>query len=634
MDTLKHARARLVGWPRLKCAGLAALSGLVLLMGVPGVTMATTISAVQGHGHRSPLEGRHVTNIVGIVTAVDRGQRSAGFWLQSEHADDDPRTAEGLYVVSGRKGVKVQAGDRVQVSGRIVEWSIPKRWDNNRKVTALRLADISLLDRGAPLPPPVIIGADRSLPPVDVRALDWWEQLEGMRVALKAGAVIVDARNRHDETWVLAFDDARGVRSVTGALRAATGTANLNRIALSPRPHLARRKRVSPDVGSSSADSIVGIATYAFGNYRIALTQPVRWHARQLEKTPQSAPGSNVNVLTVATYNTLNLGGKHSQADFDKRARQIGVDLAGPDIVALQEIMDDSGDVNNGVESASRTLGRLTKAIQAAGGPRYKVLQIDPGGGQDGGIPGGNIRVVTLINPRKVTLESASKNQTVKASCSRSRWVAGANPYRLGSSASAFAGVRKPLATLLRVNTVSDSGDKKEGGRANTDARRLLLINLHLSSRRGDGALAGVHQPPRSPSVARRTRQTRLIAEHVRQARKCEPQLMIVVAGDMNAPPDSPELVPLTRAGLIGATTSVDRSERFSYIYQGNAVQLDQILVAPGGRSLTRHQAGNITVGDLSARVSGQVLHINSIRPEGAQVSDHDPVLARIVFNR
>ena len=52
---------------------------------------------------------------------------------------------------------------------------------------------------------------------------------------------------------------------------------------------------------------------------------------------------------------------------------------------------------NDGVVDATLTLERLIAAIQAAGGPRYDFRQIDPVDDQDGGEPGGNIRVGFLF---------------------------------------------------------------------------------------------------------------------------------------------------------------------------------------------------------------------------------------------
>jgi predicted extracellular nuclease len=52
------------------------------------------------------------------------------------------------------------------------------------------------------------------------------------------------------------------------------------------------------------------------------------------------------------------------------------------------------------VVAADQTIAKLTAAVAAAGGPGYSYREIDPVNDQDGGQPGGNIRVVFLYNPR------------------------------------------------------------------------------------------------------------------------------------------------------------------------------------------------------------------------------------------
>ena len=78
--------------------------------------------------------------------------------------------------------------------------------------------------------------------------------------------------------------------------------------------------------------------------------------------------------------------------------------LATPDVVALEEIQDNTGPTNNGVVAADVTLDKLTAAIVTAGGPAYQWVQINPVDGQDGGEPGGNIRSAFLYNPARVSL--------------------------------------------------------------------------------------------------------------------------------------------------------------------------------------------------------------------------------------
>ncbi|MGD1956665.1 MAG: hypothetical protein ACFBZ9_15805, partial [Sphingomonadales bacterium] len=56
-----------------------------------------------------------------------------------------------------------------------------------------------------------------------------------------------------------------------------------------------------------------------------------------------------------------------SATKFDTLASQIVNTLNTPDIIALQEIQDNSGETDNGVTDASQTLQQLVNAISAAG---------------------------------------------------------------------------------------------------------------------------------------------------------------------------------------------------------------------------------------------------------------------------
>ena len=74
-----------------------------------------------------------------------------------------------------------------------------------------------------------------------------------------------------------------------------------------------------------------------------------------------------------------------SQRDGDRIA-QVGqhIDqlLRNPDVIALNEIQDDSGATNNGVVNANRTLAAIIASIKGA---PYAFTQIDP---QPGNVDG------------------------------------------------------------------------------------------------------------------------------------------------------------------------------------------------------------------------------------------------------
>ena len=69
-----------------------------------------------------------------------------------------------------------------------------------------------------------------------------------------------------------------------------------------------------------------------------------------------------------------------------------------PDIMFLQEIQDNDGEIDDGVVDANVTLTTLTDAIASASSSdfKYSFFDIDPVNDQDGGAPGGNIRQAHL----------------------------------------------------------------------------------------------------------------------------------------------------------------------------------------------------------------------------------------------
>ncbi|WP_118135759.1 ExeM/NucH family extracellular endonuclease [Oceanicella sp. SM1341] len=97
--------------------------------GDPDPEEITLISAVQGEGDASPLDGQ-VVKIRAVVTGdfqdgdADDGRNLSGFYLQEEDADADGNalTSEGLFVFDGAFGTDVQVGDVVTVVGTVTEY--------------------------------------------------------------------------------------------------------------------------------------------------------------------------------------------------------------------------------------------------------------------------------------------------------------------------------------------------------------------------------------------------------------------------------------------------------------------------------------------------------------------------------
>ncbi len=111
----------------------------------------------------------------------------------------------------------------------------------------------------------------------------------------------------------------------------------------------------------------------------------------------RSPHAPSADQLAVATFNVENLAPADPQTKFDRLAGQIVHNLRSPDLVAVEEIQDNSGATNDGTVASDLTVGKLVAAIRRAGGPAYQSQEIDPVDGADGGQPGGNIRQVFLF---------------------------------------------------------------------------------------------------------------------------------------------------------------------------------------------------------------------------------------------
>ncbi len=117
------------------------------------------------------------------------------------------------------------------------------------------------------------------------------------------------------------------------------------------------------------------------------------------------AAPAGLEELAVATLNLKNLGAddpgltvEEDAARFAQFGTLIAVNLAAPDLIVLQEVQDNNGTDSDpdGTAEADQTLARLVAAVEAAGGPTYAFADVPPLVGQEGGQPGGNIRVAFL----------------------------------------------------------------------------------------------------------------------------------------------------------------------------------------------------------------------------------------------
>lgn len=547
---------------------------------------AKTIAEIQGAGHVSPEVGNSVTTFGVVTQLVTSGGR--GFYIQSESPDSDPNTSEGIFVFTNAAPA-VAVGDRVEVRGVVSEFKPGGAATNNLTITQLTAPTVTVLASNVPLPAPVLIGAGGRFPPTgsveNASALgafdpvnagrDFYETLEGMRVLVQ-GATVLQPRNQFGEIWVRSTAPATGGNS-RGGLTLTQFDNNSERIQIDDDLLPGTGVRTPVVNAGDSLGDVLGVMSYNFQNYEVlpsAIGLP----------TPGGLTRGSATIamggkrLSVATYNVLNLSGVSAQARFDELGDQVVNRLKAPDIIALQEIQDDNGTVNNGVTSAALTFARIIAAISAAGGPTYAVAQVDPANNTSGGAPGANIRVAFLYRTDRVGLLPGSVQAL---------------------DVPEFNGSRDPL-----VATFTFAG------------REVTLINNHFTSRGGSDGLYGERQPPIIGGEAARFAQGGFLAAYVATLLGTNPSARIGVLGDFNAFTWEPALLALQAAGLTDLNTLLPEVERFSYLFEGNGQMLDHILAS----------AGLFGLSPLF-----EIIRINSEFADG--FSDHDPLLASFLFS-
>jgi hypothetical protein len=264
----------------------------------------------------------------------------------------------------------------------------------------------------------------------------------------------------------------------------------------------------------------------------------------------------------------------------------------------VEEIQDNNGPVNDSVVAADQTYGKLVNAITAKGGPTYTYRQINPVDDQDGGEPGGNIRVGFLVNPARVTFtDRAGGTSTAAVSVVNNGGKAqlSYSPGRVSPANTNWSATRKPLA-----------------GEFVFQGRTVIVIANHFSSKGGDQPLHARTQPPTRGSETKRGAQAGVVNTFVKQIFAVQADARVVVLGDINDYEFSTTMSNLVSGtGMVDLITTLPAGERYSYVYEGNSQVLDHIVTSSS------------FVG-----TGYDVVHVNAEFADRA--SDHDPQVVRL----
>lgn len=644
---------------------------------------------VQGAGHRSAFVGQQVT-VRGIVTAIDAsgtengGNNPVGYYIQDAIGDGDYRTSDAVFVFLGTgAGTTIPAnivvGAEVQLTATVNEFASTNQLSTtqlnpvsgttsvlstgNALPAAVRIGDVNDLTTGLQRKPALVsLGDDDgdTTPPAGVydpinQGADFWESLEGMRVTLEDVRVTSPFRSAFDEQFVTPnvganpSDNPRGGLTISdttpGTVQPADKVFDFNpeRIQLDDETGIALPANLQ--TGDRLGD-VTGVVNYANSQYEVNGTEaygPVTQANLQKETTTIV---ENFDRVRVASFNVENLAPVGQPVDgvatpaskFSGLAAAIVNNIKAPEIIALQEVLDNDGATSSVTTSASETLSQLIDAIVAAGGPRYVAIDSPPID-NIGGIPGGNQRVAYLYNPLAVSPSARNALTDIVSDANGVKVQLFPSANQIGQGNTDFTATRKSLPIEWSPAGYTDA----QGG-------TFWTVNNHLSSKGGSAALYGTNLelPLYADPLNGSAQQTGSSNEREGQAEIINAYVdgilgnasatdnNVIVLGDINdfqffpvvdlitgavtrtqANPDGTPSVFAPGAAVLGELISkLPENERYSYNFDGNAQALDHILVS----------------NNLFDSADFDIVHINSEFID--QLSDHDPSVSSLAFSR
>jgi predicted extracellular nuclease len=607
-----------------------------------GAGHTTPIYDIQGEGHVSPEAGNAVVTH-GVITAI--GFRA--LYVQDPNGDGNDATSDAIFVFDFGFSSR-SIGECVELDGSVSEFIGGGAATGNLSTTQMFAPSITVIDcettfgPGYLFPSPVVIGLggrvppneiviseDETIPPInlqdaiddaannfnpDVDGIDFYESMEAMLVTVEDAQAVSATRrfgnfsaefftvpNRAD-TDIIEPNDAMTQRGGILLQPHPDGTGDLNpervQVQLSGTPLYPGDMNLQVKVGDHVGD-ITGVVGYDFGNYEVNATHEIA--VVDGGTTPETTKiKGNRSRVTVGSYNVLNLSvaGTGDAAQSDKLGEQIVDNLGAPDVIALQEIQDDSAEADDGVVTADATLQMLVDSIVSAGGPTYVAINVEPANNTQGGAPGANIRNALLYNPDRVDLvDYFALSASVLT-------AAGADP-------TAFDGTRIPLI-----------------GEFEFDGAGFTVISVHNSSRFGSTPIFGGPQPFVQAGEAEREAQSKALNQYVDSLLASDSGAQVMVAGDFNTFEWTDELledVPGPEPVLNNLVPFRDKTKDrglhlgqegfYSFIFDGNSQMLDHFFVTSS----------------LLPSAKFDVVHLNVDFPRtfsNTTASDHEPLVA------
>ncbi|WP_257215809.1 5'-nucleotidase C-terminal domain-containing protein [Fredinandcohnia onubensis] len=575
------------------------------------------IHDIQSESHNSPLDGVVVNNVEGVVTYIYSIKGGNYFHMQTpdDQKDDNANTSEGIVVYTGNKA-NVKVGNLVTVTGTVDEYHIDGYSDANKSdlaVTQINARDdrggvVTVIEEEVALPTTVKL-TNENLPnqvidndsfakfDPEEDAIDFWESIEGMLV--EVGTVKAVAPQEHGD--LITVLENRKTDTLHGGVLLTEDNANPDRIQFKMYDNNAARD-FEVATGDKFTGPITGVVNYGFQNYKIYvdLDDMESNHVKGNAEPETTTIVKEDDKLTIASYNLENFSNNTKETSDDKAqklARAFVQDMKSPDIIGVTEVQDNNGQ-SAGDSAANESYERLIEAIVAAGGPEYQYLNIDPVNNQDGGAPNANIRVGFLYNPERVSLPEGIQAGDATTAVGYEDGKLTHNPGRIDPTNAAFDNSRKPLAAQFTFK-----------------GEDVVVIVNHWNSKSGDTPLFGSTQPPVYGSEVQRKQIANIVYDFIEEIKVDNPDANVVSVGDFNDYQFAESLKIHEGDLMTNMINHVGKSDRYTYLFQGNSQVLDHILVS-----------NNLVPG-----TEIDILHINADFTDMAgRASDHDPVMVQV----
>ncbi|MGO1183118.1 MAG: ExeM/NucH family extracellular endonuclease [Micrococcaceae bacterium] len=546
----------------------------------------TPISAVQGAGAATPMDGQTVT-VRGVVIGdfFNASGGSNGFWIQErdETADDDPATSEALFVHHPNAEAPAQ-GTLVTVTGRAGEYYEQTQLSNNT-VSECGTAE---------LPAPVEV----SFPVVDD-----YEHLEGMRVTIaeavvletyqygRYGEVVVGPQRQFTPTALHAPDSAEAQELYEENLAHRITIDDRNSIQnYYPLHHLNGEPFTTENYfrGGDTFRDLTGVMDFRNGVWKIQRTEAAEYENTVPRETEVPDVGGDVQVSAFNVLNyftTLNSRGAVNTGEFERQKAKLVAAIGdlGADVVGLMEI-ENNDDV---------ALHDLVAGVNDyLGEERYVALET-------GRLGTDEITTAMMYDPDAVRPEGA--HQVLDASVD-SRFE-----------------THRHRPALAQTFTAADSGELGE----------FTVITNHLKSKGSECGSEGNNTHLVGSCDAERTAAANALVDWAQGAELPKP----VIMGDLNAYDHEAPITTLTEGGYVDLKKEYEGEEAYSYVFDGQLGYLDYAMAHEdlmpfiSGAASWHTNSDEAPVLDYQTRFHSDPRQDDIYAPDVFRSSDHDPVV-------